>query len=546
MWGCEKWGAGAKALAVVVCAGGIALSAATADAGTHKDEEIGYSLTYPKKWEVMPISKGQNHLVARFRCHREYEHSDAKTNFWTRHRPQLDVVVIPLSDEDTRGAEVKKTADGVEVKTDKRYRDLKEYLDDAWRNEGGFHFSKEEDLTINGVEVVEYELTIDKLVSVPKRVYAYAYYAEDAIYGVIADALIPHEDKVKKDILAALKSVKLFTRTGTLDGVERTGADVLINDESETKDMTSDQIAERRDEQFDRQRRRIVDALPKDWSVKDTDEFTVISHADSKYTKDVLRHCAVFRSWLDDKLGYIGVGHTGKILIRICASRDEYDAYQDSRGWYGRGFEVVTYKDNEGWLDWNWETLNRGIYDIWMDDKNRSLRYAAPQWIRMGLPDFLENARSKGKKIEFKADTWDNVQVDTLRREDKLLEAHAFFSMTSEQLWSDWNNTTQAQFFIHYLLVGAGSKSSKYKNVFGDYLKNMIFVLDEAEEDDEYAKLVEESPKTEEEETELFRKRQEFWKNKEREFLDQLESRTFEGWSEKNWKKFNASYWKGL
>ena len=82
--------------------------------------------------------------------------------------------------------------------------------------------------------------------------------------------------------------------------------------------------------------------------------------------------------------------------------------------------------------------------------------------------------------------------------------------------------------------------------MFGDYLKNMIFALDEAEEDDAYAKLLETQPKTEEEESALFRKRQEYWKSREREFLDTLKARTFEGWSEKDWKKFNASYWKGL
>jgi hypothetical protein len=354
MWGRGKRGAGARALAAAICTtmigiATIGVAARTASADTHKDEKLGYSITYPRKWNVMPIAMGKNHLVARFQCDREYEHSDAQTNFWTSHRPQLDVVVIPLSKEDTRGAKVKQTDDGVEVTNDTQYRDLKEYLDATWRDEGGFHFSKEEDLVIDGVEVVEYELTIDKLVSVPKRVWAYAYYADDAIYGFVGDALIPHEDKVKKDILAALKSVKLFTRTGTLEGVERTGADVFVDEANETKDMTSEQIAERRDEKFDRQRRKIVDALAKDWTVKDTDEFTIVSHSDSRFTKDIASHCDAFRAWLDDRLGYIGTGHTGKIIIRICASRDEYSAYQDSRGWSDRGFEVVTYKDTDGW-----------------------------------------------------------------------------------------------------------------------------------------------------------------------------------------------------
>ncbi len=248
MWGRGTSRMAAHVASVAVFAVALSISATPADAGTHKDEKLGYSVIYPKKWEIMPVAKGKNHLVARFQCNREFQNTDVNTSFWTTHRPRLDVVVIPLTDKDTRGAKVKKTDKGVEVVNDKLYRDLKEYLDATWRREGGFHFSEEKDLTINGVEVVAYELTIDKNITIPKRVWAYAYYADDAIYGFIGDALIPHEDKVKKSILSALKSVKLFPRTGTLEGVERTGADVMIDDENETKDMTSEEIAERRDE----------------------------------------------------------------------------------------------------------------------------------------------------------------------------------------------------------------------------------------------------------------------------------------------------------
>lgn len=534
-------------LAGAACAVLLAASAQTVRADTHKDEDLGYSVNVPRKWERMPVAVGTDNLIARFQCNREYEHSDPKTNFWTTHTPRLDVVIIPILEDASRGATVKKTDTGVEVTNESRVADLKEYLDDSLRGEGGFHFSAEDEVEIDGRKVIQYEVTIDKLVQVPKRVWAWAYYADDAIYGFIGDALIPHEDKIKDDVLAALKSVKIFPRKGTLPNVERTGADVLIDDPDETRNLTTEQIAERRDESFDRQLRRISDSLPRDWTVKETDRFAFVSHADSRFTKDVQKHCEAFRDWLDDTLGYIGAGHTGRVLIRVCADRDEYQSYQESRGWWrGDSFEVVTYKDTEGWLDSNWETLNRGIFDIWFRDKNRNLRYAAPAWIRNGLPDFLETARSKGRKIEFKADTWDSVQVDELRRGDKLLRADAFFSMTSEDLWTEWDNHTQAQFFIHFLLVGGAQKSSKYKRVFGDYLKNMIFLLDEAEADDEYKKLLEQNPETEEEETRLFRERQEFWEKQERKLLDRLKERTFEDWSDKDWDRFNSTYWKGI
>lgn len=531
---------------VVVAAVALAaLLPSTARADTHKDEKLGFSIVYPRKWKIMPVAADSRWLVARFQSHREYEHSDAKTNFWTRHEPKLDVVIIPLSAGEDRGATVKKTKDGVSISEAAPYRDLKEYMDKTLRNEGGFHFSAEDEVEINGRKVMQYEVTIDKLARVPKRVWGWAYYGDDAIYGVVADSLMAHEDKIKPDIMKAFRSVKLFQRSGTLPSGERTGSDITLRGFDTDADLTEEDIADRRDKGVDREVSRIVDGLPKDWTVKETKHFVIVSHADKRYTKEVARHCEAFRGWLDKKFDYLGSGHRGRVIVRICADSDERSNYLESKGWFSDTYEVVTYKDRDGWSDWAMESLNRGIWNIWFSDTNRDLAVGAPRWISSGLADVMERASSKGKKIEFKADTWDKSRINELRRDDKLLPASAFFNLTTAELWADWENGRQVEFFVNYLLVGAGSKG-KYKSVFPDYVKNLIVAMDEAGGDEEYIKLLETVPKTEAEETELFRKRAEYWTNQERTMLDQLRERTFGDWAVKDWERLSAAYWKEL
>jgi hypothetical protein len=120
--------------------------------------------------------------------------------------------------------------------------------------------------------------------------------------------------------------------------------------------------------------------------------------------------------------------------------------------------------------------------------------------------------------------------------------------MTSEDLWQGWGeNSNQVRAFLNFLLVGAGSRG-KYKNVFADYVKSLIFMLDEEaakralEEDKKETK----EPTSEEEEDRMFRERQEAWRKHEKERLQQLIDRTFEDWDDKDWDKFNSLYWRTL
>ena len=254
---------GVRAFALVVI--GLSVIVAVpraARADTYKDEKLGFSLNAPSKWKQMPLSTDERWMVAEWQSSREFEDSDAKTNSWTRHKPKLDVIIIPNSAAKQKGAELQKDGDKVIVKRQAPWTDIREYMDKTTQSAGigGYYFSKEEDAKIGGMTVKVYEITVDKFTTTwnnsPRKIYGWAFYAEDAIYGLVGDALLRYEDKVKPDLEAAVRSFKLFPRTGTLPGAEVTpgdDGDVVVTGDPKKEHVTDDDLKKRRTETFNRQ-----------------------------------------------------------------------------------------------------------------------------------------------------------------------------------------------------------------------------------------------------------------------------------------------------
>ena len=72
------------------------------------------------------------------------------------------------------------------------------------------------------MKVTRYEVTIDKLVNFPKKLYGWEFQTEDALWGLVSETLIKFEKKVAPMVLASFKSFKTFPRTGSLPNVART------------------------------------------------------------------------------------------------------------------------------------------------------------------------------------------------------------------------------------------------------------------------------------------------------------------------------------
>lgn len=547
---------GLRAVAIALLGfGTVVASPRDARADAYKDEKLGYSLASPSKWKQMPISTDERWLVAEWQHPREFEDADAKTNSWTRHQPKLDVVVIPNSAAEQKGAEIRKEGDKVIVKRQAPWKDLKEYMDKTTQSSGvgGYFFSKEEEAKIGAYQVTVYEITVDKFTSTwnnsPRKIYGWAFHADDAVYGLVGDSLVKFEDKVKPDLEAAVRSFRLFPRTGTLPGAEITpgdDGDVIVKKDPSKEHLTDDELKKRRMDAFTQHLAKIKASMQDGWKIKESENFTAVTHCDDKFTKEVLDHAEALRAWLDQTLGYVGNGYAGKIVLRVCADENERSAMWKSMSWSYDRCEVVTGQDKNGWLDNKLSDLNSGIYGIWLRDKNRGLAGRLPAWISSGLSACISSAVSKGRKItDFKATTWDNVEMANLRRANKLLDARTFFTMDWDALWKDWENHRQAEFFVRYLLVGGAQRNAKYKNVLAEYVKNLVMLLDEQDGQRSSGGAADE-PKNEEEEAARQRALNDAWKANQQEVLKKLIEKTFAGWDDKQWGSFNMSYWKEL
>lgn len=547
------------------CATGIVAvllaTAAAARAEDQKDERLGYSFTSPRKWVKRPVAADERWVVAKFESDREFEDSDPKTNFWTRHRPWIDVVVIPLALEDRKGGTVEKGADGkVKLRLAAPWTDLKGYLEKTLvQGQGGFYFSKEEEQTVGAYRCIQYEVTFDKLVDSPKRILAWAFYTDDAIYGFVGETLVKFEDKVRPDLLAAFKTFKAFPRTGMLAGADQTAEDAVIDTGKKDENLDEDALQRRREQDTTKRLIKIKESLGSDWTIKESEHFIAVSHSDAKYTKSTLDHCEALRDWLDKTLGYVGSGYAGRLIVRICKDRDEYDAFQKTGGWGGY-IEVTTFKDRDGWSDWNMSDLNRGIYRAWMHDKNEGLQWEMPRWIEGGLSSVVSHAKSKGHSIEFPPGLWGSEELAMARRAGTLIPAKSFFTMTSDDLWKggmefgSLSGGQQSEYFVRYLLVGSARKSAKYKNLLSDYIKAIVFIVDEQEAAAAKAAKAAgagnapapDEPKDEKEEEERNRARQQQWASQEKEFLEKVNKRVLSDWTDKDWDALNAAYLKEI
>ncbi|MHC4471197.1 MAG: hypothetical protein ACYTDY_16040 [Planctomycetota bacterium] len=521
---------------------GLLVSPARAD--LHKDEQLGFSVVSPKKWKSMPLA-GRDWTVARFESNRQYEWQDKE--HWTYHRPYMEVIVLPLELIKQKGAVVEKTKKGIKVKRDIPWKNMREYLDKTCRNIGGFYFASEKEAKVNGMKVMQYEIVVDKLVRGKRKVLGWEYHTEDALWCFFAEILLKEEKKLKPLVLNSFKTFKTFARKGRLPHTGRTGEDIVVKKESDDEELTDEELKLRRQEAFARALARIKETLPKDWKVMESKNFVAVTHTDAKYTKKLLVHAEALKKWLEKNLGYVGGGYTGKIIIRIFANSSEHSSFGSSGGWWRDAPEVTTYKDKQGWSDWAMETLNSQIYRKWLRDKNDELLGRMPSWLEWGLPDFVQELRSKGSKMEFKPDTWDSVQMGYARRDGKLIQAKEFFTVESKDLFQQWQSRQQSAYFVRFLLAGSASRSGKYKNILSDYIKNLIFVLEEArDKQDKAPKEKPKEPESEEEENEMYKKRQESWRKRERQILDSLLKRTFSDWTDTDWLKLNQLYWKDL
>jgi len=509
--------------------------AGVARGDTFTDENRGFSLNVPKSWRAIPIANEEDWIVAKWLCDREY--ADPKEG--STHTPDLKVIIFPHDLK--RSVEVDKVDDGFSfLRVKNPYKNYKEYVKSD--GQGGRYVSKEEDIVVNGMKTTWYEVKFEKLTAA-RRAIAFMYHTDDVDYVAQYEALECQWDKLSPAYIASLKSFKTFPPKKALKG-ETTGGNIVLKD---TSKMTPEEKAKEKADRFERNVAKATERLTDGWTVKRSKNYVAISHVDDKFTSKVLEQAEAVRAWCEQNFGYLGDGTiTGKI-IRICLDSKEQNAFSDvsSRsgiGWGGIG-EIVIARDDGAW---GFRSVNSGIAQGWMRDKNPDVASAMPPWLSNGLRDYVRLAYAKGGRLDFGQDVDDLISLKVAAKTGKLIKPKEMLTLTYDELWEKEKASAaepgnksglrgfggsaygQLSGLFRYLIAGPGAKNPRTKDLLKNYIKS---IQDLVGEDKPTVVGSTDTPATEEEEDKRFK-----------ETLQKIFDKTFSAWTDADWTAFEKSY----
>ncbi len=537
--------------ALAIAAG---LGTAPQKGGWHEDSRCGFKIKPPKDWEQVPLKVDEGWQVAKYLSKREYFWTDKEDGRTRTHKPQMTAIAfVERVEEEEPDADEEGDDDEVTIIVLKNpYANYKDYLKRTYTG-GGYYISAEEAATVNGVEVTQLEIKVERgSYDGPKRIATWVYHLEGLDLAVQLEVLETEWDKLKRTVLGTLKSLKTIPRTGELPGNESLSEKVLTYFEMDRLSDADRRI--KRQQLEERLHERARADVPEGWTAEDMGRFLVLNHCSEKVARRMVERSGAVLDFLDERFPYIGRDeYVRRPILRICKDWDEENSYRrGGDGWFSlNDLEIVTHDDQMGSVgSWKGEWLSRRVVYLWFTDRDRDLFWAFPNWLRQGFENSFANALPKRKKLEFRKDDWDRDELRQRVREGAATPPRELIRMGQEQFFGArgggfWDRQREAGALVRFFLSGEARKSSKSKNVLDDYIKNLKLVVDRIDEDKGEGKS-KKKPQTEEEEDEYFRKRRAAWKEKEREILDEVFERTFRSWSDKDWAAFDKVYFKSI
>ncbi len=520
-----------------------AAAAIAATGAYHEDDRIGYKIRVPRDWTLVPMSADEKWIVAKFLSERAFTYTDPNDHWTSDHKPVMTVIAFIDEVVKKRGVDAKTTEEGdLFVEINNPYKDYQDYLRKTYSG-GGWYVSAEAHDTIDGVNVTQYEIKVEKLTqNGPKHIVTWVYELPDVKVAVEFEVLEGAWPKLQADVLACLRSFRKIQRThgGLTPAI--TGDPVKIVDESK---LTPEKRKEHRQEVEERTHKKLAASVPSDWTTKEMGRFLVLNHADDKYAKQVVAHAEAVWKWLDDEFDFVGAGeYVPRPVIRICKDQDEENAFWSGTSW-GLNLEIVTHKDAQnGAMSYEFERVNSRLLDIWWSYRDADLYSAMPRWLKRGLEQVLGTARAKGSTLELKPDDWERDGLRESVRTDGLTPPKELVLLGQEKFYENPNRVKQSAAFIRLLL---SSRSKRTKDFLKTYLVNLRAVLDEELAAEKATKPeTEKPPATEEEEEERFKNRSKAFEEKEKHFLEAVFERTFKDWSDKDWKRLADEYEKSI
>lgn len=530
--------------------------------GYHQSPKYGFQFKPPKGWRNIPLKTDESWLAAKYMSDKSYFYTDDKTGYTSEHTPELMVIAFVAENMKRKREVEEESGEGGTVRTIKisnPYKDYEDFLDRTYAGGGWFVDSKEE-VKVGNLEATHYTVRVEKLARKgPMFIHTFIFHADGIDFAVQTEILQTEFKKLKSTIDRTYKSFIEIERSGeSLEGRGNEGLWITI------REMTSGSPKERKSKRMESEEqlhKRAIDSLPGDWDHQTVGDVLILSHTDKKYAKRVGDHANVMLEWFEKTFPYIGKGeYARKPIIRI--HKDAEEEGSSGRGvtsggggwWFLPGAEIYTHKSNEGWIGSEVDWINRRLWGNWLNDKDSDLENALPQWLSGSLAYYIQDMRSKGKKLEWPDITYDVLEARKRVAMDQKVEPRKLMNMTREEYQQSEgeadretyiSNYNQAAAFVRFLLSKEASKNKYAKDILEKYITTLDVVLEEIRKERDGQEGYE-APKTEAEEEEMAKNRAEEWRRREKELIQTTFERAFGDWGDDEWNSVNEAFYDWL
>lgn len=510
-------------------------------AQSHKDKDYGFSIRPPKYWERVERNLGSSWIVGKYISTKATHYNSPEGWTWTYH-PEMTLIAFVHDVIKHKGVSKTTDEDGtLTVSIGGVYKNYKDYLQRTYHG-GGFYFSEEEDDKLKDVPVTCCEIKVEKLASTgPRRIIAWIYHLEGVDIAVQFEVLEDAYKKRRKEVINSLRSFRVIERSGPLP----TGSGDKTVFRLDWDDLTLAERNEKRQELEEEAHQKALDKLPKGWKHCKVGGILVLDNFDSRVAREVAQECLAVRRWLEKKFSYLGPDEYVRApILKV------FEAANSSSFGFSFGFldniEIEVEYNRNFFNSFQSGMCKQRMMDLWFYDRARELYWAMPYWMKHGLQDLMSDATIRNNKLSFDLDQYDHRQQRLMISEGKLYSPRELMRMSRTDFSSGRYARDQAATLVRFLLIGAGSRASRTKKLFPEYLNNLVDVTWKIKQE-EVENLSENiKPTTEEEEDAYFREKQDSWEKKEKRILEEVFEITFGSWSEKDWKTVDASFRKAL
>jgi len=535
----------------VLTTGALLAAAAVAD---HKDARLGFSLQTPREWNAIPQKADEAWLVANYQSNKAFFFTE-KGGWTSEHKPDMQAIAF-VSEQVKERAKVekkkdKKGNDVLYVEFVSPYEDYKDYMARRYTG-GGWYVDKEEQTKVGDVEATILEIRVDKLsYTGPKRIVTWIYHLPDLDLAVQFEVLQDSWPKIQAEVTRCLKSFKTIPRSGeALVREVATGRRLSI---LEADDLTPEERKGWRQSEEQSFHERASKGLPTGWNSKKFGRFLLVYSCDEKYAKKIADQAECVWEWLDTTFPFVGEKEYVRApVIRVCKNQDEMMQFQKAGNWNWNNLEIVTCQDYGGSTSWALGAVNRGVLDVWFEDKDRDLYWAMPAWLSNGLGEVLAQARVDKGRMEFQRDDWNREQVRSMVKEGRAKKPRELMMLTNTEIMSGtgtnfWDVHGQSQAFVMFLTTGPAAKNAKTKGFLAEYVQSLKSVqLEVKAQKEAQGGKTDAKPKTEAEEEKYFREKQQGYKQAETDVLEKSFRRAFGAWTDKDWQQFENVYFQTI